>query len=85
MKQVKSVPTGESAERCASNPKSNPISEYDGVPFDAIVSTWLSQRGIAGEVAEGSRNTTLYQLARDLRYIMDFNVEKMVATLPKSS
>jgi len=52
------------------------------VPYEAIVRAWLAQRGIAGDVAEGARNTTMYQLARDLRYIMDFNVERMVRLLP---
>ena len=59
------------------------ISDYNGLPYETIITAWLSQHGIAGDVAEGARNTTLYQLARDMRYIMDFNVDKMVATIPR--
>ncbi|MBR1789678.1 MAG: DUF3987 domain-containing protein [Bacteroidaceae bacterium] len=55
---------------------------YEGVPYTSIVRAWLAQRGIEGDVAEGARNTTLYQLARDLRYICDFNVDRMLAVLP---
>lgn len=55
---------------------------YNGIAYAAIVRAWLAQRGIAGDVAEGARNTTLYQLARDLRYIMDFDAERMLTLLP---
>lgn len=57
-------------------------SDYNGVPYDTLVKTWMAQRGLFGEVAEGARNTTLYQLARDMRYLMDFNVEFMFQRLP---
>ena len=56
--------------------------EYEGIPYSSIARAWLAQRGIEGDVAEGARNTTLYQMARDLRYICDFNVERMLAVLP---
>ena len=56
--------------------------DYEGVPYETIVRAWLAQRGIVGEVAVGGRNTTLYQMARELRYIMDFNADFMQARLP---
>lgn len=55
---------------------------YEDIPYSSIARAWLAQRGIEGDAAEGSRNTMLYQMARDLRYICDFNVEKMLAVLP---
>ena len=61
---------------------SNPT-DYEGVPYTDLVAAWLAARGIAGDVAEGARNTTLYQMSRDLRYIMDFNVGFMAAVLPR--
>lgn len=63
-------------------PVSGCATDYNGVPYADIVKVWLAQRGIEGDVAEGARNTTLYQLARDLRYIMDFNTERMLQMLP---
>lgn len=57
--------------------------DYEGLSYETIVRGWLATRGIAGDVAEGARNTTMYQLARDLRYIMDFDEDFMVARLPK--
>ncbi len=59
------------------------MSDYKGLPYETIITAWLSQHGIAGDVAEGARNTTLYQLAREMRYIMDFNVETMVQAIPR--
>lgn len=55
---------------------------YEDIPYSSIARAWLAQRGIEGDVAEGSRNTMLYQMGRDLRYICDFNVERMLAVLP---
>ena len=69
-------------EPSASSTSTARAGNYNGIAYDAIVRAWLAQRGIAGDVAEGARNTTLYQLARDLRYIMDFDAERMLALLP---
>jgi len=56
--------------------------DYNGISYGTIVENWLALRGIAGDVAQGARNTTLYQIARDLRYICDFNVEFLTEVLP---
>lgn len=70
------------APTTAGVPSTERSAEYDGLPYDTICTGWLAQRGISGDVAEGARNTTLYQLARDLRYIMDFDTERMLQLLP---
>ncbi|MBO4551125.1 MAG: hypothetical protein J5733_10375, partial [Bacteroidaceae bacterium] len=48
-------------------------SDYNGIPYAVIVNAMLSAFGFKdGHVPEGARNTTLYRLARQLRYICDF-------------
>ena len=56
--------------------------KYNEIPYSDIVRNWLAADGIEGDVAEGARNTMLYKLAREMRYVMDFNVEFMVSRLP---
>ncbi|MBR7028430.1 MAG: DUF3987 domain-containing protein [Bacteroidaceae bacterium] len=53
---------------------------YHGVKIRDIAETWLLQTG--GIPEEGSRNTRLYSLARDLRYICDFNATTIANNIP---
>lgn len=47
---------------------------YNGIPYSVIVNSLLAVFGFRdGNVPEGARNSTLYRLARQLRYICDFN------------
>ena len=47
---------------------------YNGIPYSVIVNSLLAVFGFKdGNVPEGARNSTLYRLARQLRYICDFN------------
>ena len=47
---------------------------YNGIPYSVIVNSLLAIFGFRdGIVPEGARNSTLYRLARQLRYICDFN------------
>ena len=47
---------------------------YNGIPYSVIVNSLLAVFGFKdGSVPEGARNSTLYRLARQLRYICDFN------------
>jgi hypothetical protein len=56
---------------------------YDGIPYAVIINGLLSLWGFeGGNVPEGARNTTLYKLARNLRYICDFNPAYVRAVLP---
>lgn len=56
---------------------------YNGIPYSIIINALLSRFGYADAVVpEGARNTTLYKLARQLRYICDFNPLHLHAVLP---
>ncbi|MBR4130966.1 MAG: DUF3987 domain-containing protein [Bacteroidaceae bacterium] len=57
--------------------------EYNSIPYSIIVNALLERFGFEdGYVPEGVRNTTLYKLARQLRYICDFNPLQLQAVLP---
>ena len=56
---------------------------YNGIPYAVIVNSLLSMFGFKeGYVPEGVRNTTLYRLARQLRYICDFNPAYIRSVVP---
>ena len=56
---------------------------YNGIPYSVIINALLLRFGFEdGYVPEGVRNTTLYKLARQLRYICDFNPLHLQAILP---
>ena len=56
---------------------------FNGIPYSVIISALLSMFGFHdGVVPEGVRNTTLYKLARQLRYICDFNPAHLRQVLP---
>ena len=57
--------------------------DYNGIPYSVIVNALLSAFGFEeGFVPEGVRNTTLYKLARQLRYICDFNPAFIRSVVP---
>ena len=56
---------------------------FNGIPYAVIINGLLSLWGFKdGNVPEGVRNTTLYKLARNLRYICDFNPAYVQSVLP---
>ena len=58
-------------------------SSFNGIPYGLIVNGLLSLFGFRdGIVPEGVRNTTLYRLARQLRYICDFNPAFIRSVVP---
>ena len=57
--------------------------DYNGIPYAVVVNGLLSLWGFHdGFVPEGVRNTTLYKLARQMRYICDFNAIQLRSVLP---
>lgn len=54
--------------------------KIDGVALSDIIEAVVESQG--GVPQEGMRNTRLYQLARVMRYVMDFSPEKMFLRLP---
>ena len=90
MKQIKTILTnnGAGAEKApctaiteAAATSSLPM-EYEGISYERIVTALLERWDVYGEPAEGNRNTVLYRLARDLRYICDFSVQRLMAVIP---
>ena len=57
-------------------------SSFRGIPFPEIISSILYATGYDATPMEGERNNALYLLARNLRYICDFNTEQVMAVLP---
>lgn len=55
---------------------------FRGIPYPAIIDRLLLNMGYDGDPTEGERNTALYALTRDMRYICDFNAEKLFNVLP---
>ena len=56
---------------------------YNGIPYGVIINSLLTVFGFRdGNVPEGARNSTLYRLARQLRYICDFNPAYIRSVVP---
>lgn len=53
---------------------------YKGQPIADIAHEWLMQTG--GEPVEGERNTRLFQLCLELRYICEFNPQTLYNNIP---
>ena len=56
------------------------VSEYKGIPYEAIVKELVQLLG--GEPSIGERNQFYFTLVRYVRYICDFNAEMCVRVLP---
>ena len=55
---------------------------YKGIAYDRIVQALLWKLGYGDAPAEGERNTALYTMSRYLRFICDFDEQKLFAILP---
>lgn len=55
---------------------------FKGIPYSEIIAAVLYAAGYDVRPMEGERNNALYLLARNLRYICDFNTEHVMAVLP---
>jgi hypothetical protein len=55
---------------------------YKGIPYENIVQALLWKLGYGDAPAEGERNTALYTMSRYLRFICDFDEQKLFAILP---
>ena len=55
---------------------------YKGIPYEKIVQALLWKLGYGDKPAEGERNTALYTMSRYLRFICDFDEQKLFAILP---
>ena len=55
---------------------------YKDIPYSQIVQALLWKLGYGDAPAEGERNTALYTMSRYLRFICDFDEQKLFAILP---
>ena len=55
---------------------------YKGIPYENIVQALLWKLGYGDAPAEGERNMALYTMSRYLRFICDFDEQKLFAILP---
>ena len=55
---------------------------YKGIPYEKIVQSMLWKLGYGDAPAEGERNMALYTMCRYLRFICDFDEQKLFAILP---
>ena len=81
-------PQGEKLEPATTPYSSTPDSlaekvggSYKGIEYSAIVAEWFKQNG--GAPQEGERNVRLFRLACSLRYICDFNAERLYSIIPR--
>ena len=55
---------------------------YKGIPYENIVQALLWKLGYGDAPAEGERNTALYTMSRYMRFICDFDEQKLFTVLP---
>ena len=55
---------------------------FKGIPYENIVQALLWKLGYGDAPAEGERNMALYTMSRYLRFICDFDEQKLFAILP---
>ena len=55
---------------------------YKGIAYEKIVQALLWKLGYGDAPADGERNTALYTMSRYLRFICDFNEQKLFQILP---
>ena len=77
----------ESSVSISTSPLSEGLGEafsgtFHGIPYEKIVQAMLWKLGYGDAPAEGERNTALYTLSRYLRFICDFDEQKLFAILP---
>lgn len=76
-------PTAPCATPASSSPADGAaVENYEGIPYRDIVTRLLQRWGVYGEPAQGARNSTLYRLAREVRYICDFSVPYVLQVIP---
>ena len=82
-KKADSPANADSPATAVSSAKSGGYSmNFKGIAYSTIISRLLFALGVDGDPVEGERNTTLFKLARELRYICDFNVNHVMSVIP---
>ena len=83
-KQSEQVRAGNSDEQTNLSPLTSCPSplNYKGIAYEKIVQSLLWKLGYGDAPAEGERNMALYTMSRYLRFICDFDEQKLFAILP---
>ena len=68
-------------ESSSLNPTPSPLN-YKGIPYENIVQALLFKLGYGDAPVEGERNMALYTMSRYLRFICDFDEQRLFAILP---
>ena len=61
---------------------SSPLTSYKDIPYEKIVQAMLWKLGYGDAPAEGERNMALYTMSRYMRFICDFDEQRMMQILP---
>lgn len=61
---------------------SSPLTSYKDIPYEKIVQAMLWKLGYGDAPAEGERNMALYTMSRYMRFICDFDEQRMLQILP---
>nr|WP_288282111.1 hypothetical protein [uncultured Prevotella sp.] len=74
----------ENGSETCSDPQSPNLggSNYKGIPYENIVQALLWKLGYGDAPAEGERNMALYTMSRYMRFICDFDEQKLFTILP---
>lgn len=70
------------SESDATEPVRDDSPNYKGIPYENIVQALLWKLGYGDAPAEGERNMALYTMSRYMRFICDFDEQKLFAILP---
>ena len=68
-------------ESSSLTPTPSPLN-YKGIPYENIVQALLFKLGYGDAPVEGERNMALYTMSRYLRFICDFDEQRLFAILP---
>lgn len=78
---AKEEPTTEEQPAVKAKPTSYP-SNFKGISYDDIIGLLLMNAGYDTTPSLGERNNALYMLARNLRYVCDFDADFIISKLP---
>ena len=77
-----SVEGDDSNRRPSPQEEEQGIGCYKGIPYEKIVQALLWRLGYGDAPAEGERNMAVYTMSRYLRFICDFDAQKVFSILP---
>ena len=76
------LPDSEARRPSSPSGRSGEVLAFRGIPYDKIVQALLWKLGYGDAPAEGERNMALYTMSRYLRFICDFDEQKLFEILP---